>query len=158
MVGAIPHFIDPHEHDGLMGGTEHLADILAVVLLHTLSSSGGWRDLRRMGGATFDRVTCFSMADVTEYSSRALMNRENILRWIDSFQRELGHFRRLVAQEDGPAIESYYQAEMDNRLAWLQDRASQNWGDMPERTEIPSSGEFFSQMLFGGLGRRRDQS
>jgi prephenate dehydrogenase len=157
MVGSIPHFIDPHEHDGLMGGTEHLADVLAVVLLRTLSSSGGWRDLRRMGGATFDRVTCFSMAAPSEYSSRALMNRENLLRWIDSFQRELGHFRRLVEQEDGPAIESYYEVEMENRLAWLQDRASQNWGDMPERTEIPSSGEFFSQMLFGGLGRRKDQ-
>ncbi len=158
MVGAIPHFIDPHEHDGLMGGTEHIADVLAVVLMRTLSSSGGWRDLRRMGGATFDRVTCFSMADVSEYTTRALMNRENLLRWIDSFQRELGHFRRLVEQEDGPAIESYYEVEMENRLAWLQDRASQNWGDMPERTEIPSSGEFFSQMLFGGLGRRKDQS
>jgi prephenate dehydrogenase len=155
MVGAIPHFIDPYEHDGLIGGTEHLADVLAVTLLRTLSSSGGWRDMRRMAGATFDRVTCFSVADSVEYRDRALLNRENILRWIDAFQRELEHFRSLVEREDGEAIELYYSAEMKNRLEWLRDRATQNWGDMPERTQVPTSGEFFSQMLFGGLGRRR---
>lgn len=155
MVGAIPHFIDPYEHDGLIGGTEHIADILAVTLLRTLSSSGGWRDMRRMCGATFDRVTCFSQADVTEYRSRALLNRENILRWIDSFQRELTAFRTLIEEEDGEAIEQYYQAEMDNRLRWLQDRATQNWDGMPERTELPTAGEFFSEMLFGSWGRRR---
>ncbi len=155
MVGAVPHFIDPYEHDGLIGGTEHIADILAVTLLRTLSSSGGWRDMRRMCGATFDRVTCFSQADAAEYRSRALLNRENILRWIDSFQRELTAFRSLVEQGDGEAIEKYYQAEMDTRLRWLQDRASQNWDGMPERTELPTAGEFLSEMLFGSWGRRR---
>jgi prephenate dehydrogenase len=155
MVGAIPHFIDPYEHDGLIGGTEHLADVLAVTVLRALSSSGGWRDMRRMSGATFDRVTCFSMGDPAEYRDRALLNRENLLRWIDTFQRELERFRSLVEREDGEAIEVYYGGEMDNRLQWLKDRATQNWGDMPERTEIPTSGEYFSQMLFGGLGRRR---
>lgn len=157
MAGAIPHFIDPYEHDGLIGGTEHLADVLAVALLRTLSSSGGWRDMRRMSGATFDRVTCFSMADPAEYRDRALLNRENILRWIDALQRELERFRSLIEREDGEAIEQYYGGEMETRLEWLRDRANQNWGDMPERTEIPTSGEFFSQMLFGGLGRRRSE-
>lgn len=158
MVGAIPHFVDPHEHDGLIGGTEHLADVMAATLLRTLSSSGGWRDMRRMCGATFDRVTCFSMADTAEYRDRALLNRENLLRWIDSFQQEISRFRRLVEQENGEAIQTYYQAEMDNRLQWLQDRDTQNWGDMPQKTDIPSSGEFLSQMFFGGLGRRRPSS
>ena len=90
MMGAMPHFIDPHEHDGLVGGTEHLADVVAATLLHTLSTSGGWRDMRKVCGATFDRVTCFSQADPSEYSSRALLNRENLLRWLDTFQAELG--------------------------------------------------------------------
>ena len=54
LLGARPHFFDPHEHDGLIGGTEHIADVLSVVLLHTLTSSGGWRDMRRLCGATFD--------------------------------------------------------------------------------------------------------
>jgi prephenate dehydrogenase len=157
MVGAVPHFIDPHEHDGLIGGTEHIADVLAVVLLHTLSASGGWRDMRRLGGATFDRVTCFAMADAGEYVSRALLNKDNLLRWIDSFQHELDDFRRLVSGDNGPAIREYYEQEMEARLAWLQDRASGEWGDRPEKVELPSSGEYFSQMLFGGLGRRRDR-
>jgi len=113
MVGAIPHFIDPHEHDRLIGGTEHLADIVAVTLLGALSRSPGWRDMRRMAGATFDRVTCFSQADATEYRSRALLNRDNVLRWIDGFQIELMNFRRLIEQEDPAGIENYYQTEMD---------------------------------------------
>jgi prephenate dehydrogenase len=157
MVGATPHFIDPHEHDGLIGGTEHLADVLAVVLLHTLSTSGGWRDMRRIGGATFDRVTCFSQSEPSEYVSRALHNKDNLLRWIDAFQHQLDDFRRLVAGENGPAIADYYAQEMETRLAWLQDRAAGEWGDLPEKVDLPTSGEYFSQMLFGGLGRRRDR-
>jgi len=158
MVGATPHFIDPHEHDGLIAGTEHLADILAVVLLHTLSTSGGWRDMRRLGGATFDRVTCFAQAEALEYASRALLNKDNLLRWIDAFQHQLDDFRRLIASENGPAIEAYYAEEMETRLAWLQDRAAGEWGDLPEKVDLPTSGEYMSQMLFGGLGRRRDRS
>jgi hypothetical protein len=111
--------------------------------------------MRRMAGATFDRVTCFSSADPAEYHGRALLNRDNILRWIDNVQAELSQFRALVERGDGSAIEAYYQVEMQERLQWLQDRASQNWGDMPEKTDIPTSGEYISEMLFGGLGRRR---
>jgi prephenate dehydrogenase len=155
MVGATPHFIDPHEHDGLIGGTEHLADALAVVLLHTLSTSGGWRDMRRMGGATFDRVTCFSQAETSEYVARALLNKDNLLRWIDAFQHQMDDFRRLVASENAPALDEYYGQQMEERLAWLQDRAAGEWGDLPDKVELPSSGEYLSQMLFGGLGRRR---
>ena len=99
MVGAIPHYIDPYEHDGLIGATEHLADIAAVVLLRTLTTSGGWRDMRRMCGATFDRVTCFSNTDPLEYSGRALLNKENVLRWIDNLQGELSNFRMMVEKE-----------------------------------------------------------
>jgi prephenate dehydrogenase len=157
MVGATPHFIDPYEHDGLMGGTEHLADVLAVVLLHTLTTSGGWRDMRRLGGATFDRVTCFAQAEASEYVSRALLNKDNLLRWIDTFQQQLDEFRRLVAGDNGPALAEYYEQEMAERLAWLQDRASGEWGDLPDKVQLPTSGEYFSQMLFGGLARRRDR-
>jgi prephenate dehydrogenase len=157
MVGARPHFIDPHEHDGLIGGTEHLADVLAVVLLHTLSTSGGWRDMRQLGGATFDRVTCFSQADTQEYVSRALLNKDNLLRWIDAFQQQMDDFRRLVAGDNGPALHEYYEQEMETRLAWLQDRATGEWGDLPDNVDLPTAGEYFSQMLFGGLARRRDR-
>jgi len=156
MVGAIPHYIDPYEHDGLIGGSEHLADVLSVAMLRALTSSGGWRDMRRICGATFDRVTCFAIADTTEYRDRALLNRENLLRWIDEFARELETFRLMVEREDGEGIEAYYAEEMENRLLWLKDRSTQNWGVMPEKTEIPSSGEFLSEMFFGRLGRRRN--
>ena len=154
MVGAVPHFIDPHEHDGLVGATEHLADVVAVTLLRTLSSSPGWRDMRRMAGATFDRVTCFSQADPNEYVGRAILNRQNLLRWIDALQGELSQFRLLIDREDEAAIYDYYEDEMDARLQWLQDRAAGDWGDQPDTSDMPSTGEFMSQMLFGRLGRR----
>jgi prephenate dehydrogenase len=155
MTGAIPHFIDPHEHDGLIGATEHLADLLAVAFLRTLSTSNGWRDMRRMAGSTFDRVTCFSSADPAEYRDRALLNKENVLRWLDNLQMQIGQLRVLIERDDGVSIQTYYEEEMQERLQWLQDRASQNWGDLPEKTDIPTAGEMMSGMLFGGLARRR---
>jgi hypothetical protein len=63
----------------------------------------------------------------------------------------------LVERGDGASIHTYYEEEMQERLEWLQDRSTQNWGDMPEKTDIPTSGEFMSEMLFGGLARRRRQ-
>jgi prephenate dehydrogenase len=158
MLGALPHFIDPHEHDGLIGGTEHLADVLAVVLLRTLSTSGGWRDMRQMAGATFDRVTCFSQAESSEYVSRAMLNKANLLRWIDAFLQQLDDFRRLVAADNDQGIQEIYEQEMETRLAWLRDRATGEWGNVPDAVKLPTPGEFFSQMLFGGLSRRRDRS
>jgi prephenate dehydrogenase len=155
LAGAAPHFIDPHEHDGLIGGTEHIADVLAAVLLHALSSSGGWRDMRRMCGATFDRVTCFSSADPAEYRDRAQLNRENLLRWIDAYQLELDNMRRLIAAGDGAEIEAYYEAQMETRLQWLKDRAEQNWGERSQGPKLPTPGEYMSQMLLGGLGGRQ---
>jgi prephenate dehydrogenase len=155
MTGAIPHFIDPHEHDGLIGATEHLADLVAVAFLRTLSTSNGWRDMRRMAGATFDRVTCFSSADPAEYRDRALLNKKNVIRWIDGLQMQLSQLRALIERDDGVAVQTYFEEEMQERLEWLQDRASKNWGDMPEKTDIPTAGEMMSGMLFGGLGRRR---
>jgi hypothetical protein len=46
---------------------------------------------------------------------------------------------------------------METRLAWLQDRAAGEWGDLPDKVELPTSGEYMSQMLFGGLARRRNR-
>jgi prephenate dehydrogenase len=158
MLGAIPHYIDPHEHDGLIGGTEHLADVAAVTLLHALSTSNGWHDMRRLCGATFDRVTCFSMSDPAEYRDRALLNSDNIVRWIDALQEELFQFRTLVKQGDPEAIENYYQTQMDARKQWLEDQATQNWDKRADQGDIPKAGEFFSQMLFGSWGRRRSGS
>lgn len=156
MLGAIPHYIDPHEHDGLIGATEHIADVVAVTLLGTLSSSDGWHDMRRLCGSTFDRVTCFSAADPAEYRDRALLNSDNVVRWIDAMQEELYNFRMLIKQGDADTLENYYRIQMDIRKQWLEDHATQNWDKTVDKTRIPTSGEFFGQMLFGGLGRRRE--
>jgi prephenate dehydrogenase len=156
MLGAIPHYIDQYEHDGLIGGTEHIADVAAVTLLGTLSSSNGWHDMRRLCGATFDRVTCFSVSDPAEYRDRVLLNSDNVVRWIDALQEELFNFRTLIKRGDADAIENYYQTQMDVRKQWLEDQATQRWDKGANTEKVPTSGEFFGQMLFGGLGRRRE--
>ncbi len=154
MLGAIPHYIDPYEHDGLIGGSEHLADVVAVTLLGTLASSGGWRDMRRVCGATFDRVTCFSVNNVAEYRDRALLNKENLIRWIDALQNELFKFRTLLEQGNPDAIEQYYQQQMTARTEWLEAFSTQNW-DGVQKSELPTAGEMMGQMFFGGLAGRR---
>jgi hypothetical protein len=68
---------------------------------------------------------------------------------------QLSQLRALIERDDGVAVQTYFEEEMQERLEWLQDRASKNWGDMPEKTDIPTAGEMMSGMLFGGLGRRR---
>ncbi len=157
LLGAVPHYIDPYEHDGMIGGTEHLADIMAVTLLGALSASGGWRDMRRLCGATFDRVTCFSVDDAQEYRDRALLNRENVLRWMDTLQDEISRFRGLIQRQDQAGIEAYYTRQMQERRQWLQDQATQNWDQAPSQEKLPTAGQMFGDMFFGGWIRKRTE-
>ena len=95
------------------------------------------------------------MSDPAEYQDRVLLNSDNIVRWIDALQEELFNFRSLIKQGDADAIENYYQMQMDARKEWLQDQATQIWDKKADTDDMPKAGEFFGQMLFGGLGRRR---
>ena len=151
MLGATPHYLDPYEHDGLLGGTEHLADALAAIWLHTLSSSSGWQDMRRTAGSAFDRITRFSTFNIAEHREHMMLNKDNILRWLDAFEENVHEFRGIVARQDGQALENYYTAEIDAREKWHQDRETQNWGPSTPKSELPSAGEMLSQLFFGKL-------
>jgi hypothetical protein len=68
----------------------------------------------------------------------------------------LFNLRTLIKRGDADAIENYYQTQMDVRKQWLEDQATQSWDKKADSADIPKAGEFFGQMLFGGLGRRRE--
>jgi hypothetical protein len=87
-------------------------------------------------------------------------NRASILRWLDEYATQLQEFRALLARDDekqGAELLAYFNRARDARADWA--TAERTDGQLTQDTEAELSktalsGQF-SQMLFGGLARRR---
>ncbi|MBN1953475.1 MAG: prephenate dehydrogenase [Anaerolineae bacterium] len=155
-IGARPYFLDPLEYDGLQAGTADLPALIAMAFLNTMVDSAGWRDLRKIAGYDFAAITGLVAGDPQERYEAALFNRENLLLRLDLFLQELARLRQLLRDGDQQSLTQAYAQAAQGRGRWLHEKATGDWGDLPEvEAEIPSAGEQFGQMMFGGLFRRR---
>lgn len=100
MLGAEPFFIDEVEHDGLVTAVEHLPSLVSVALLNTLSSQSSWREMRKMAGALFEQVSAGAGDEPAALKDNLVANRANLVRWLDSYMRQLNELRTLIEAED----------------------------------------------------------
>ena len=159
-LGAEAQFIDPLEHDAFVGGVSHLPFVVSSVLMRTVSAGPGWRDMRTLTATGFRDVSRLAAGSPTMYRDICLTNRESLLRWLDEYTAGLHEVRALLADqsdEEGKALEAYFARARDARADWA--TAERSDGELRQETEdelskTSISGQF-SQMLFGGLARRR---
>ena len=155
VLDAQPLFMEPLEFDGLQAGIGNLPALIAIALLRATVDSPGWMEMRKLAGFDFAAVTEPATADPGALRAAALLNRENLLRRLDMFLRELERIRQWLLQSDEEALQEAYAAAAAGRTRWLEERASGSWEERPNLGEIPGVGEQFERLLFGGLLRRR---
>jgi prephenate dehydrogenase len=120
-LGAEPFFLDPAEHDGQVGGVEHLPLVTASALLMTTADAPSWRDIRRLPSSNFWRVTHLPSTDPKNYRDTLLANRDNISRWIDMYIDNLRELQeRLVAADTEEWWEKFFTELIDTRNRWLE--------------------------------------
>lgn len=153
MLGAKPVFFDPAEHDGLLTAVDYLPTILALALMDTVVHQPSWRELRRVAGTSFELGTRPAMTDPSDFAALCLSNRENLLRWIDTFSVSLASLRKSVAEGSLEEIAQRFEGAAQERQKWLQDRATGQW-ETVEGIEIPKS-NVFTDAFLGGLWRKR---
>lgn len=156
-LGAVPYFVDPAEHDGLIAAVEHLPSVLAAVLLEVTGRAPAWREMRRLAGVAYLSNTRLTVEDATANCEVCLINRDNLVRWIEACQDELEAWKTALAEGDTQTVEGCFRQGLDSRAGWLKAAQDGSW-DMvapAKPVEMPSMSTFLTQALgLGGLRRR----
>ncbi len=157
LLGAVPYFLDPLEHDGLMAGVDHLPFVLSAALLGVTTESAAWREMRKLAGGVFEEATRFSSADPTAFRDACLVNSENIVRWIDVCSERLAELRETILARDSEKLEQVFEAALVARQKWLKARAKGNWEER-QPVELPTMGSLMGQLFgLGALKKKRKQ-
>ncbi len=104
-VGAIVSLIDPEAHDRILAAVSHLPHLVAYALVNTVLdlddrgenlvaySAGGFRDFSRIAASSPElwRDVC-------------LMNATEIVRAIETYQKELEQLKQMITERDGPGL------------------------------------------------------
>ncbi|HEU5423894.1 MAG TPA: prephenate dehydrogenase/arogenate dehydrogenase family protein [Nitrolancea sp.] len=153
-------FVDPHEHDGFVGGISHLPFLLSAALMRTVSKDAGWRDMRKLSSTGFRDASRLASGSPEMHRDIALTNKESLLRWTDAAIAELASLRELVASGDEAALEAAFNQARDARAEWMvQERgAGELVQDVDDELPNFNLGEQMQQMLFGGLFRRKPRT
>lgn len=159
-LGAEPQFIDPHEHDGFVGGVSHLPFVLSSALMNTVTTSPGWRDMKLLSATGFRDVSRLAAGSAEMHRDICLTNRESVLRWLDEFSERLHDFRTQLSEagpEHDKAVYDFFVQARDARADWS--TAERDDGSLAQETanELGSGSisNQFSQMFLGGLLRKR---
>jgi len=152
LLGAKPYFVNSVEHDGLLAATDHLPLVVAAALLKAVAESPSLREMSKLGGAQFAQVTLPVTVEVETARDICVLNRENIVRWLDFVQTTLQDAREIVASGDQARVEALFEQAHENRIKWL----------MGEDADTPPidyrGGVSVGSMLFGRIPRFRRPS
>jgi len=155
-LGANVLFLDAAEHDGLMAGVETTPSILAAILL-TVARQGAWKEISKVAGAQFDASTRLSAESAQALVQATLSNRDNVLRWLDTYSQELEAWRDMIASGEPKALEGAFASALAARGDWMVGRAqSPLVADMPVLPEHPSI--WMRMFGMGGRQLRGEQS
>jgi prephenate dehydrogenase len=122
IVGAQPFFLDAVEHDGLMTAVEHLPTTLGIVLVSTLANQNSWQEIRKVAGPLFEQSTSSVIGETNGLVEDMLANRENLLRWLDSYLAQLNQLRTLLADDvDKESLTEMVDKALVERYNWQVD-------------------------------------
>ena len=152
ILGARPLFMDAAEHDGLLAGVEHLPTLVALAMLEAMIDQPAWRELRRVAGPAFELATQLVTEDSMMNRDLYLLNRDNLVRWIDVLTASLDSIRESLAENQPEVLSQRWQKAMQEKQKWLADRTEGQWYEGP-RTEIPRV--TIADTFFGAFWRRK---
>jgi prephenate dehydrogenase len=107
-TGSVVLEMEPYLHDKILGAVSHLPHVVAFTLINALvdikrevpsldlagHSGGGLRDTTRIAASSPEM-----------WRDIFLWNRDNIVRFIETYERALGDMKKLILAGDGAGIE-----------------------------------------------------
>jgi prephenate dehydrogenase len=156
-LGATPYFLSPEEHDGLMAAAESLPLMISGALMHAVSSNPSWREIRRMAGTQFDRVTAMPDFEPEDLTETVFDNRDNVIHWIEVMAAELQGWAEALKNEDSEVIEEWFAAAQQERRQWLKLRQTGDWDESMRDQNVEYTGFFARMFGAGAFSRKKGQ-
>ncbi len=156
LLGATPLFADPLEMDGLVAATHILPQLIAAGLLNATVDQPGWQEGRKIAGRSYADVSAPIMypTEPKTLTTAAMLNKENVVRVIDSAIASLNAMRNDLLNEDDQALEERLVRAREGRQVWLQGRMVADWAAEETTTvEAPTASELFGRFI--GVGRKK---
>jgi prephenate dehydrogenase len=154
LVGASPLFADPVEIDGLMSAMHILPQLMAAALLNATVDQPGWREARKVAGRAYAEASApvAHLANEPEsLGASSILNRENLLRLLDSAIASLEDMRGDIDAKDQAALSERLKRAREGREIWWIQRQTGSWGDGAEEAPMPASPGMFGRMF--GMGK-----
>ena len=156
LLGATPLFTDPIEIDSLMAATHLLPQLMAAALLNVTVDQPGWHEARKVAGRAYAEVTApvIHFSEPQTLRASVLLNRENVLRVLDSTIAALQAIRNDIETQDQEALEERLGRARRGWEKWWKQRQASDWinSEAVPSLEDTSSTGVFGRLL--GIGRK----
>jgi prephenate dehydrogenase len=150
LLGASPLFADPVEMDGLVAATQVLPQLMAAGLLNATIDQPGWQEGRKIAGRSYADVSAPIKypTEAKTLATAAMLNRENVMRVIDSAVASLNAIRNDLKNEDEGTLEERLVRAREGRQVWLQRRMAADWAsEETVSVEAPTASEMFGRFI-----------
>jgi prephenate dehydrogenase len=157
LLGASPLFADPMEMDGLVAATDILPQLLAASLLNATIGQPGWQEARKVAGRSYADVSAPVMypTEPKTLTTAAMLNRENVMRVLDSAVASINAIRHDLSNEDIETLEERLNRAREGRQVWLRGRQAADWAaEETSSVEAPTASELFGRFI--GRGRKKE--
>ncbi len=108
-TGSVLLTMDPHVHDQILGAVSHLPHVAAFALMNALADLRDHQipslDLAGHSGGGLRDTTRIAASSSEMWRDIFLWNRDNILSFIDRYERALEELKRLIKAGDAAGIE-----------------------------------------------------
>lgn len=158
LIGASPLFTDPVEMDGLMAATHVLPQLLSASFANATMDQPGWREGRKIAGRDYAEVTgpLAHLWDSQTLATAASLNRENVIRMLDSVIASMQTMRNDLYVNDEGALHERLKRALSGRARWWQQRQSGDWStDGSAALDMPEKQGFLGRMF--GASRKPDK-
>lgn len=160
ILGATPHFFDPHEHDALAAATEALPVLLNIAYFYTLTQNEGWGDTQRLTNPAFGAQSR-ALFDMHPDDMLDLLwqSKDNLKRHLNLLLRNLTQLRDALDEDDTAAMEAVIDTASSTYQEWVNQRFNNTWDKDRLKVETPTFGDSVSHMFgsFMRFGKKDDE-
>jgi prephenate dehydrogenase len=133
-IGAVPHFLDAEEHDGLLAAVSHLPYFAAAALIGALGQQPGWADMGPLAAGGFRTASSLVDGSPRMWTDIALTNAAPLERQLGALIAALTDLRSTIA--DGE--EAKLGAMLDRAYAIHRQWVEAHEANEPQTTDAPS--------------------
>lgn len=120
ILGAKKILMDAKKHDELTTWASHLNLVSSSILINTISSQKNWPEIAKIASTGFRDTTRLASSNVDMKKDIILTNRENVIKSLNNFQKEIGNFISILNSNNTDRLTNYLTHAKTIRDNWIE--------------------------------------